>query len=204
MLSIDIKGNLNKVAANFYPGCEKAIVKAARSAMSKTLTTLRAESNRQVRQKVALKAGDLNKEWFKETRLLKGTTLKSLDKFIAVLHVRNKPISFIKLVKGTPMPLPQKGIPIRQRKQLRIEIKKGKVVKYRDLFIAKANGGVYHVFRRVPSSGAGSVMKKQSAPSPHYLFEKVEFRQPIENIVGKKLQELFIKQLEYELNKVPK
>lgn len=202
-ISIDLKSNLNKVTANFFPGCEKAIVRAARSAMSKTLTSLRAESNRQVRTKMALKAGDLNKDWFKETKLLKGNSFKSLDKFIAVLHVRNKPISFIKLVRGSAKPYNQKGVRIKARKKLRIEIKKGKVVKYRDLFIARANGGVYHVFRRAPKGQRG-VLHKQSAPSVHFLFEKAEFRRPIESTIGKRLQELFISQLDYELRKVPK
>ncbi len=203
-ISLKILSNLDKVTANFYPGCERAIVKATRSTMTKMLTTLRSDANKAARTKVALKAGEINKEWFDTSKIFRGSKFRDLDKFIAVLHVRNKAISFIKLVRGSRAPMNQKGVSIGRRKQLRVELKKGKVSKFKDLFIARANGGVYHVFRRVPPSrgkGTKSVMKKQSLPSLHYLFLDLSFVRPIEQQVGKKMQELFIKQLDYELRK---
>jgi len=210
-LVINFSSNLDQVNASFKKGgdIEKALVKAARSALSKTLISYRKEVNVSIRTKIALKSGEINKEFLTTSKRLRGSKMVDLQNFEVSVNLKAKPVSLIRLVRGSKTPRSQLGKRVKSRGVLKIEINKGQVKKIESAFIAKTKQGNYQVFKRNPhtkSQGVGKFRtnKKiivQSRSSPHYLFLKKEFRTPLEKRIGQRLQDLFVKEMEFQLNK---
>jgi len=194
MIVID-KKELRKASKHFQREMKKAMLKAAKTSIRRTLPTLRKESNQKVRDRMRVRQSRLNRRHFVLEKNLKGRKIEALS---GRLKIRDRQIGLIEFVRGQKLPRKQKGVKVSRRRQLRIEVRPGNVIQGRSRFIQKGKGGKYHVFRR--QSGKATPLKRQSVPSPHILFMKRSFRMPIEQATGRKFEKEFVSNFRFFLS----
>lgn len=171
---------------------EKALKKSAVRSANRAATSVRMEATRRMKARYNLPSsgsykgeGGLKPPGIKPNIIIqraKGNSKKSLGEIFATIRVSNKPISLIHFVRGEKSPLQQKGIPVKRRPLLKVQITRGNTRKMRKVFIAKANSSV-QVYRKERGT-----MHKQSVPSLWRLLEKPEMKNQLE-IFGRQVFE---------------
>lgn len=120
-----------------------------------------------------------------------------IDRIFATINSSNKPISLIHFVRGAKAPRNQKGIPVKDRLPIQVEITKGRKLRLNKAFIAKSRrGGSVQVYRK----DHNAKMIKQSAPALYRWFIKPNVIGPAREIIRKRYAEEFPRQLNYYLN----
>lgn len=172
----------------------KALTTATRQSMNRSLSSLQTKANKTAREHRKLKAGVIKRKYF---RLQKAVGLDLLN-MEASLEISGRPLSLIHFVKGSKDPPNQKGVPIAKRKRVRVEVRPGRQVRLKRAFIAKARGGVNHVFIR---DSRDDTMQKLAAPSLAHLFSKKEIRTPLEVFAKKKFLTEFERTFQHQLDR---
>jgi len=205
-MNLELISNLEELGVRFIGAFDKNIPLATRRGIMRSIANLRTNANKKVRTHYnRLKAGDINKDWLRKRSQVKGNNIEAISKMSATLGVLDKPVDFYKLSLNKT-PLKQKGIPVAQRKNIRVEYPKGRVMEVKGGFIAQDNSGHYRVFRRTAKKGstssgrASTRMKKQSAPSIHNLFLNDGWRSPLEKLAAENFTKEFLRQLELLTN----
>lgn len=179
---------------------EKALPKANRNALNRSLVTLRKEMVSRTRKHYKLKAGEIRKDYMKSFRA-SGSMVSSQ---MATLKISGRPISLIRfLTKSSRRPQNQKGKSIKQRRALRIEVKPGNKRKTK-LFVQKGKGGNMQVFRRQTGKKKNNkeVLAKQSAPGLGELYSKVKsIRQQSSLIALRTYRKEFDRQFKFFVDK---
>lgn len=187
-IKIDLEHNLADLTKTFKE-VEKAVPQAAKMALRRALKTMVDVSQKKVRERYRLQRKIIVKKHFIESTKLQGSTLSAMRGFEANLGILDKKISLINFVKGSKSPRKQQGVKVRQRKKVRVEVRPGRAIGLAHGFIAKGKNGNMGLFSRITK--ASLPIRRDSVPSLHHLFEKSEFRQPIEDATGKQLQKEF-------------
>ena len=199
-LKLDLKSNIAVVQREFKRLPQTAILPAARSALSKTGTTLVKESQMALRRRVKLKAGYVKKKIF---RYRKHLGSKDIGDLAVILYIRSTKISLIHFVQGSKQPRSQQGISAGaarnypRRRRVKIEVRPGRKTTLQHAFIAKPRGKGVAVFRKDPTTGR---LKSQTVPV-HHWFEKRRFVDPILNTIGPVLQKNFVAALKFKMLK---
>jgi hypothetical protein len=122
------------------------LVNAGRSAFNKTLLTIRNEAIKELRKRVRIKPGVLRNKytWLEKAR---GGTLGGLT---AAVAFSTRPIPMIEFVRGNKAPIVQKGVPVKRRRKLKVEIVPGKRHTLDKAFIQKVH--TTQVFKRDPKA----------------------------------------------------
>lgn len=119
------------------------------------------------------------------------------DRIFSTINSSDKPISLIHFVRGAKAPRNQKGIPVKNRLPIQVEITKGRKLRLNKAFIAKSRrGGSVQVYRR----DGNAKLIKQSAPALYRWFIKPHVIGPSQAIIRKRYAEEFPRQLNYYLN----
>lgn len=195
-LEMKISVNLDQVTEFLSEFKGRALVNATRKSMNRAVASLRTHANRKVREHRKLKASEINSKFFRMTKA-RGSRLDQLE---ASLEISGKPVSLIRFVVGKKEGRSQKGIPVRKRKPVVVEVRPGRRVKLKGAFIAQGRGGNNQVFRRRTKKRFPIV--KQSVPSLAKLFEKPSFRNPLEKFAEAKLGSEFARTFKFELNRL--
>lgn len=174
----------------------KALISAARKSMNRTVMMLRTRANRLAREERKLKSSELNKDFFKVKKAY-GNNLGALQ---ASLQISGRPMSLIRFVVGPKQPIPQQGIPVRSRKNLKVEVKPGRRVALSTAFIARGRGGNLQVFRR--QTKASFPIMKQSVPALSRLFEKDPNKSALEKFGHDTLGSEFDRVFKFELERI--
>jgi len=134
-MSLDIQINDSfKQMNRFITKLEVDVVrKSIRQAINKSILSVRTLTNEEIRKRIKLKKGELNKRNLRVTKA-RGNIIDSME---AKVNVSGRPVSLIRLVRGPRKPAPQKGIAVSKRKKIRVEIRPGKVLKRPRSFIVK-------------------------------------------------------------------
>lgn len=194
---------INKTANFLNKVHREAIPKAMRVSIKKTIPTYKKAAVDEVFKRYKLRKGAIG-------RLMKTKTItrgKDIDTYFGVVDIKKKTINLIEFVKGSKKPRAQGGIPVGKRKGIKIEIKRGNVIRGRDRFIVRTKGrnSVFRRFADAKSTGRGKQrtgrpMKRQSVPSPTKIFKELKVRTPMSNEIGKKFQKQFEHQLNFFIN----
>lgn len=195
-VNISLEKDLNEIKVFLDEFRTKALVNATRKSFNRTVSTLRTRSNKEVREHRKLKAGEINRRFF---RVMKARGSR-LDRLEASLDISGDPISLIRFVKGDKNPRNQKGIKVKKRKPLKVEVKPGRRVQLKSAFIAKGSGGKNQIFRR--RTGKRNPIVKQSVPALSTLFSRDRFRAPLEAFANAKLSQEFERTFEFELDRL--
>ena len=168
-IEIDITSSfiaLEKALTNFK---KNEVVMATRRALNRTVISVRKESGIEIKSNYSgLKAGEIKRDYMR-LRKAKGNTLKALE---GAVSFSSKPVSMIRMVKGSKQPRAQKGKKVANRTPVRAQIKRGKTFVMKKAFIARVNAGGgkdgnTHVFKR-----DGKRLIKQSLPSVGIMLDK--------------------------------
>lgn len=175
-INIDISSNIAEVMAAIPDLSKKVFYEATRYSIGKALIAGRAQAAKGLRERLNIRSGDVKKK-IGITRP-RASSLASLE---GVLSFDDTPQPLIDFVKGSKDIIKQKGLKIKKRRVLKIEITKGKTFKMMGGFIQKAKSK--QVFRRGKKGG----FKKQSAPSIAHFIKEHKLKDP----VIKRMKEVF-------------
>jgi hypothetical protein len=167
-----IEDNLDKLNLFLTKDVQKALDQSSRSAMGRAGTTMRKEASKVLRSHVAIKAAEAKRSFFLDTKV-RG----NLWKHSATLKISSIPLPLIGFLVGPKKKTNQKGIAVKSRKAIRVRIRPGKKnIKIRTGFIRDSTkGSGLQIFKRKGKEG----WAKQTVPSQHRIFNKMQTRRPI-------------------------
>lgn len=160
MIDIDISSNFLDVAdaIEFIKG--DVLEKASRHAINRTLLSLRKESISRIQEKAKIKSTALRERHIALTKA-SGAFPGGMH---GIISFNTNPVPLLEFVRGSKEPVKQKGIPVRKRRALRVEIVPGKVFAVKSAFIQRVM--TKQVFKRVPK---GEDFKKQGTRSVGFI-----------------------------------
>lgn len=162
-LDINILHNLDKIPEMLDEFKTKQVVNAARRAINRSLTGGRKESTDRLSQILRMKKGKIKKENIRISKA-KGGSLGTLE---GVLSYNTKGLEMLEFVVGSKQPRSQKGIPVRRRRKIKVEVTRGNRRTMPKVFIAKTTGK-NRVFRRNPGEKR---LYRQHVPSISHFFD---------------------------------
>lgn len=185
-IKIDITNDLAKAAAEVDYLNHDIIPKAAKTAINRAVMSMRKESTKLIPKEIRLKPTNLKERYIK-LRKAQGSVIAGL---VGVISYLDEPTPLLEFVRGSKDPIKMKGIKIKDRKKLRIEIRPGKKFVLRRAFIQKVSSK--QVFKR-PKGGDN--FKKQSAPSVGYIV----MHRKLHELIAEEGQRSFQKNFRHEL-----
>jgi hypothetical protein len=190
-LKMEISSNFLDVAQAFSSELStREIVSAAKRAINKSLVTMRKESLGMITEKVKVKPSELRKRFIELERA--GSHGSELE---GALAFSKEPLHLLRFVKGSKDPIEQKGIPVKRRRKLRVEIAPGQRILLKHAFIQTANSP--QVFKR----GAGGKLKRQSAPSIGFMVEERSLGERIAAMGQDRLVDVLLQEMEFQVLK---
>ena len=180
-IEVNILDNLNEVGIWLKDLGEKGLATATKRAMLKTRPTFVRESRNQLKNFKKINNKAIN-DRFVITKKLDGNLINKFEINLAIL---SKPIRAIKFIKGRKVRQAKKGIKVKRRRKLKIEVKPGKVSRLKNAFIEKGRGGTLMVLRRQTQKPRPT--RIQSGIFIHHLFKINTVIAPIIKGTEKKL-----------------
>ena len=177
-VTIDVKP-IKKLSLAFIDLNRKATPKAHRLALNKMIVSVRLESIRRTKIHFKLKTKPI-KDRMRITRA-RGGNIKTL---VATLSIQDRPLNLLLFKTGNKEPKSQKGLRIKNRPRVKVQVRPGKKVLLKKAFVQTGRGNKNFIFRRRSSKSRPIV--KQTAPSLHILFSRPVFRAPIEEFAKRR------------------
>jgi hypothetical protein len=190
-INIDITSNIAMIMKSFPELNNEVFYQSVRYSIGKALIAGRTQAAKGLRERLNIKSGDVKKK-IGMTKP-KASSLASLE---GILSFDNAPLPLLQFVKGSKDVIQQKGIKIKKRRVLKVEISKGKVFKMRGGFIQKVRST--QVFRRGRRGG----FKKQSAPSIAHFIEQENLKIPVIRAMKDSFRANIKNQYEFRLNRL--
>lgn len=183
--SFTIEG-LDELAGFLDQFKQRDVVQAARRAINRTIVGLRQKSSDEIRKAYNVKEKNLRPRM----RLQKpqGNLLSAME---GSVEYSDNPISMIDFVKGSKAPLKQKGIPVKKRRKLKAEVKKGKTFVVKGGFIQKGKNGNNQVFKGKRGKG----FKKQGTRSVASMVKDLGFGKMFTGYAQKRFEREFYREL---------
>lgn len=177
---------------------KKVLVTATRQAMNKALLAVRTKSVLAIKAQRRMKSSVIKNKFMKMHKA-RGSQLDGLG---ARLNISGRKPSLIRFIKGRPEPPKpkEKGIMIRKRKPIRVEVKPGRTAVLRKAFVIKGKNSNNIIVRR-KTAGREPVVP-QRIPALSNLFTKPKFRKPIEDHGGRQLLKEFDAAMKHQINKL--
>lgn len=195
-MKIEISNDIDDVVEFLDELKLRALVNAARKSMNRSVMALRTQANRVVREERKLKMGEINKDYFKVTKA-KGSDLGSMS---ASLSVSGKSVSLIRFLVGNKSVQSTKGIPVKQRTPVRVEVRPGRKVTLKGAFLAAGKSGNVHIFRR--RTAARHPIVKQSTPALSVLLARDQHRLKLESFAKEHFSKEFKTTFSYEVQRL--
>lgn len=167
-IDIDISSNIAVIQKGLGDLNKEVFYQSIRYSIGKALIAGRTQAAKGLRERLNIKSGDVKRK-IAMTKP-RGSDLFSLE---GVLSFDDTPQPLLDFVKGSRDVIKQKGIKVKKRRVLRVEISKGKVWKMSGGFIQKVKST--QVFRR----GRSGKFKKQSAPSIAHFIDQEKLKIPV-------------------------
>jgi hypothetical protein len=133
-------------------------IASARRALQRAGIAMRHESLNRLRKQLRMKESTLKNRHMKLHKVVTiGGSIGSLE---AVISYSKKPIPMLEFVRGNKNPIPQKGIPVKRRRKLKVEVVPGRRRTLQSAFIQTVKSK--QVFKRIKAQAR---FKTQSIPS---------------------------------------
>lgn len=202
-ISLDQK-SINKTILKLEKFNDKAITKATRQAINKTVIKLQSLVIRRLLLMRKLKKGELKKR-FTSTRKARGNDINAMR---GIVEIKGTTVSLIRFVKGSKDPRKQKGISVRKRRPIKVEVIPGRVTRVKGAFIAKGSGGKNQLFRRIDNKlrkkkgkQKGPIAKQASA-ALSLLIQRAEVKAALIKFANRELGKQFETALKFQLSKL--
>lgn len=188
---VQIQDNIREAFHSFDQLKRSEIKNAARRAISRTLTTLRKESVITIKKELRISSSLLKNKYIFIDRV----SGKRLNEIQGSVVYQSRGLNLIDFVKGTKAVTPQKGVKVKRRKKVRVEITPGKRFIVAGGFITQTASKGLQVMKR--DSKVNGHLLMQTGPSLGALLLNEKKR------VGARLQaqglEIFNKNFQHEL-----
>lgn len=184
-LDISITSNVVDAITAMEKIPDKIVWDATRVSINRAMVTGRKEAGKTLRERLNVKSRDM-KQKIKVSKA-RGGNLRSLQ---GVLSFDDTPMPLIDFVRGNKNLIKQKGVKIKKRRKLKVEITRGKKFVIKGGFIQKARSK--QLFKRGSSGG----FYKQSAPSVGEFIMRKQFKFP----VAKAMRQSFRKNLKNQVD----
>lgn len=181
---ISITSNAVDAIAALSSYSDAVVTAATRASISRALVTGRKQASKTMRQRLNIKGKDVKKK----IAIAKPTTGR-LGSLNGVISFDDTPMPLIDFVRGSKGIIKQKGLKIKKRRKLKVEVTRGRKFTMIGGFIQKVRSK--NVFRR----GKSGKLYKQSAPSVGEFVMRREFKFPI----AKEMRKSFNKNLRSEI-----
>lgn len=192
-LEINIEDDFLELANQFEKELGVAeIMKATRAAMNRTLITMRQAAIDGITEKLKIKPSSLRN---KHMRLMKarGGTVDGLE---ASIDFNTHAIPMLEFVKGNKSPIEQKGIPVKKRRKLRVEITPGKKFVMKKAFIQ--NKTTTQVFK----GRRGEGFKKQGTRSVGFIVINRGVGEKLVTIGKERFSERLLHELKFRVSRI--
>lgn len=192
-LDIQIYVDLDDIMMTLGTMDRKAVNRAAKRAINRALSSVRQTAFDSIRARLNIKEKSLRDRY---VRMRKA----SVDMFGAVsgeLEFSAESIPMIEFVKGSKEPIEQKGIKVKKRRKLKVEIAKGKRFVLKKAFIQRVHSK--QVFKR-PTKG----FKKQGISSVGWIVENRGIIERLKTLANDRMQIELNRELKAELSKLTK
>jgi len=190
---VDIRTNFFQIEKGLEDLKRIHIIQSARRAINRALITTRKESVSLYREHLKLKRGDI----VKRTTMNKarGGSLSSMEGSLVFSGI---PISLLTFVKGNKDTIKLKGVPIKKRRKLKVEIQPGKKLLVKGGFIQRART------KQVFKGKKGLGFKKQGTPSLGEVFRKNKFERKLLPIARQAFTSVFEREIKKRLEGIVK
>lgn len=192
-LEINIQSNFMEATEAFDKELGPSdILRATRNAINKTLITLRSASTQELRKLIRIRESTLKEKyiWLEKAR---GGTVNQVEGAIAY---SSRAIPLLEFVKGDKSPIKQKGIRIKDRRRIRVEVTPGHSTKLMHAFIQRVRS--VQVFKR---KGKRPDFAKQGAPSVGARVNHTNLGNRLVSMGEVRLIQLLRKELQYQADK---
>lgn len=171
----------------------KDVVQAGRRAINRTVVGVRQKSLNEIRKGFNIKERDLRKRM--DMQKAQGN---SLGKMEGSVGYSEKPIDMMSFVKGSKDPIKQKGIPVKKRRKLKVEIRKGQPKTLKKAFIQKSKTGGSQVFKSKRAQGKGNPtrFKKQGTRSVASMVNELGYGNKFTKYAGRRFEREFLRELQ--------
>lgn len=191
---ITIEDNLDEIIARYGLMRKEEIPKATRSALNKGMDTQFTGFTKAIRKRRKIKLKDLKR--FVKKRPVRA---KNVDRMESRVEISGRKVGTINFVIGKKEPRKQKGISVRKRRRIRIEIKPGRRKVKKDAFIAKGKGGKYQLFQRRTKRSKPIV--RQAVTAVSNLARNPSIKDPIQSQSRVAMRREFFRVLNVEFTK---
>lgn len=194
-MKIDIKDNLRDAYNAFDKLKRSQVHAAAKRAINRTLVTVRKESVGVIKKGLNIKSSVL-----KSYITLERPNQKKISQVQGSIVYQSRGLALIDFVKGRKAPTPQKGVKVKRRKKVRVEITPGKKFVVNKGFMSNTRRGVQVMKRGVQSQS----LKMQTAPSVGALLlsRKKNVGVEIQTIAQQRFVIEFQRDLNYRLTRL--
>lgn len=192
---IDIKENIMEAYNAFDKLKRSEVSKAARRAINRTLVTIRKESVIEIKKDLRIKSSVLKNQyiWIEKPR---GKGLNDLGGSVVY---QSKGLALIDFLRGTKAVTPQKGIPIKRRKKVRVEITPGKKFIVKGGFITKTASKGLQIMKGSKTNRSHLMMQTAPALGTLLLNDKKRIGAKLQSRSAEIFQENFSRELNYRL-----
>lgn len=191
--SLDFESDLYEIENILNQFKTRDVVQAARRALNRAAVSVRQKSMDEFRKKLNVKEKDLRKRMRVHTA--QGNSLAKMESAVSYSGAAFPMISF---VKGAKTPIAQKGIPVKKRRKLKVEIEKGKTFTAKGAFIqrvkSKSKGGESYA-AQVFRGRRGKGFKKQGIRSLGFIITNRGLADLMLDHGGKRFQKEFYREL---------
>lgn len=156
---VEITDNLNQGFEVFDKLKKNEVFRSARTAINRTLTTLRKDSVIEIKKEMRISSSLLKNKyiWVDKAR---GKGLRTLSGSVVY---QSRGLQLIDFIRGARAVTPQKGIPVKKRKKIRAEVTPGKRFVVSGGFVSQtASKGLQIMKRDKKTKG---YLQMQTAPS---------------------------------------
>jgi hypothetical protein len=193
-IKINIEHNFQDIQDMMDDLGHSDVVGAARSALNNAIRRGKVQGSKDIKRRINMSATEIRKRI--TTIKAKGGSLRSVQ---AALSFSGVPISMINFIVGNKQPIKQKGKSIRKRRKLKARIKSGTTIRLPGAFIQDIQSK--HVFRH---KGKGRRARKISTKSLAKIIVEKQIDRMFEQIVVKRFQREFKRQVEWRWSKTSK
>lgn len=189
-IKIDITSNILDAIETMENISENVMVEAARVSINRAMVTGRKEAAKSLRAKLNIKARDV------KTKIgiakARGNNLRSLEGIISFSDI---PMPIIDFVRGNTSIIKQKGLKIKKRRKLKVEIVRGKKFVMKGGFIQRVSSK--QVFKR----GKSGKFYKQSAPSIAEFISRNDLKRPVSKAMIDSFNKNYANQVDFRMKR---
>lgn len=196
MIDFEITSNIEAIPEWLDETKERVILQSARSAINKTLKSASVLAIKRIKLTYKVKPSGFSRKEIKKRMDIIKATGNSLFSINGEIIFKGEPIPILNFVSGKKTSIKQKGIKVRKRRKLRVEIRPGKRVVLKKAFIQ--DGPKSKQVFRSPKSGG---FKKQSVPGMGLVINRPENKQALLRHVSRAFAKTFDNQVKFRLEK---